>query len=110
MSTSSPKLTLDHSSESEQEAEPPSPDIKAFHGDAKPAAHHAEQVAHQNRPEHTGTESMEPSRHSTDSATAVPIGSVSQRRNRRPPLRANSTYVSRAGLQAHAPVKMVSHA
>ncbi|KAL3136092.1 hypothetical protein ABBQ32_007114 [Trebouxia sp. C0010 RCD-2024] len=116
ISTSSPKLGLDHSSESEHEAEPPSPDIKAFRGDSQPdpqeadseSADQTEDQAPSTQPSARG--SMEQSRLSTDSSSARPIASVSQGRSRRPPLRANSTFVSRTGLQPRAAIKMGSSA
>ena len=115
-STSAPNLGLDHSSNSETELEPPSPDIKAFHGDTKSHQHDADSksadqtVDEDTGPEHSGRGSMEQSRLSTDSATAMPIGRFSQHQHRRPPLRANSTYASRVGMHPRATIKMVSNA
>ncbi|DBA98734.1 TPA: hypothetical protein ACH3X1_014507 [Trebouxia sp. C0004] len=118
-STSAPALGLDTSSESEQDPEPPSPDIKAFHGESQP---------HQDpEPDSPPTDDDVPlqdnygasasarrsidSRLSTDSASAMPIvGSVARHRSRRPPLRANSTFASRTGMQRQASVKMGSSA
>ena len=113
-STSAPSLGLGHSSDTEAELEPPSPDIKAFHGDTE-SHHHdpdfksAEQTLDVNTgPEHSGRGSMDHHRLSTDSASAMPIGRLSQHQNRRPPLRANSTYASRVGMHPRATIKMVS--
>ena len=113
-STSAPNLELDHSSDSDHEAETSSPDIKAFHGDSKPRQHHTDSKSADKTtdadtsPEHTGRGSMELTRVSTDSASAMPIGF--QYPSRRPPLRANSTYASRVGMHPRATIKMVSHA
>lgn len=117
-STSAPTLGLDTSSESEQDLELPSPDIKAFHGDTpsdqhpKPGSPPAEDTA----AEATDTfaestsarRSTDSARLSTDSASARPIvGSAARHRNRRPPLRANSTFANRDGVQRRASIKMV---
>lgn len=113
-STSAPNLGLDHGSALEVELESPSPDIKAFHGDTQPQhdpdAKSADQTVNEDTtPEHSGRGSMEQSRLSTDSASAMPIGRLRQHQNRRPPLRANSTYVSRIDMQLRATIKMVSN-
>lgn len=110
-STSVPNLGLGHSSDSEVDLEPPSPDIKAFHGDIQshqhdPGSNSADHITDEDTgPEHSARGSMEQHRLSTDSASAMPIG---QRQHRRPPLRANSTYASR--MHPRATIKMVSHA
>lgn len=113
-STSAPNLGLGHSSDSEADLEPPSPDIKAFHGDTKSHQHDPDSnsadptIDEDTGPEHSARGSMEKhSRLSTDSASAMPTG---QRQHRRPPLRANSTYASRIGMHPRATIKMVSHA
>lgn len=111
VSTSAPNLGLGHSSDTEAELEPPSPDIKAFHGDTESHQHDqdpksADQTGNTN-PEHSG--SMEQHRLSTDGASAMPIGRFPQHRSCRPPLRANSTYASRIGMHPRATVKMVSN-
>lgn len=114
-STSAPNLGLGHSSDSEAELEPPSPDIKAFHGDTQCHQHDPDPkpadpiVDDDTGPEHSGRRSMEQHRLSTDSASAMPIGRLSHQ-NRRPPLRANSTYASRVGMHPRATIKMVSAA
>lgn len=116
-STSAPTLGLDTSSESEQDLEPPSPDIKAFHGDA-PSDQHAKpgttQAEEDNVTEDTFAESAsarrstDSARLSTESASARPIvGSAARHRNRRPPLRGNSTFANRDGVQRRPSIKMV---
>lgn len=111
--TSAPNLGLGHSSDSEEDLEPPSPDIKAFHGEIKSPHHDLDSKSadpttdDDTGPEHSARGSMEQHRLSTDSASAMPIGQCS---NRRPPLRANSTYASRIGMHPRANIKMVSHA
>ena len=110
-STSAPNLGMDLSSESEHEVEPPSPDIKAFHGDASTQQEELQSpTADDAAPSEAfsaARRSMESGRLSTDSASAMPIGSVAKHRSRRPPLRANSTFASRDGVQRQASVKMV---
>ena len=114
-STSAPTFGLGHSSESEHEPEPPSPDIKAFHGDSKPhqqdsASSPTDTVASENAfTQSAARRSTDSARHSMDSTSAMPIGSVASHRSRRPPLRANSTFASRDGLHRQAAVKMVLH-
>lgn len=119
-STSAPALGLDTSSESEQDPEPPSPDIKAFHGESQPhqdpkpdspSADDDARLGDDYAASASARRSTDSARLSTDSASAMPIvGSVARHRSRRPPLRANSTFASRSGMQRQASIKMGSSA
>lgn len=119
-STSAPAPGLDTSSESEQDPEPPSPDIKAFHGESKshrdpkpgsPSADDDTPLEDDYAASASARRSTDSARLSTDSASAMPIvGSLARHRSRRPPLRANSTFASRSGMQRRASVKMGSSA
>lgn len=119
-STSAPALGLDTSSESEQDPEPPSPDIKAFHGESEPhqdpkpdspSADDDARLGDDYAASASARRSTDSARLSTDSASAMPIvGSVARHRSRRPPLRANSTFASRSGMQRRASIKMGSSA
>lgn len=117
-STSAPTLGLDHSSESEQDLEPPSPDIKAFHGEAQEAKAQTQAADHDNKnddapdafPGFPSRRSTESGRSSMDSSCAMPIAGSVARRSRRPPLRANNTFANRDGIQRRASIKMGSSA
>ena len=126
-SSSAPSLGLGPISDSDEDSSsppsPPSPDIKAFHGEtqAQPsdqAVQHSDQaVQHSDQAVQEATNTSQPTstRRSTDStfdsASAMPISaSVASHRTRRPPLRANSTFVNRDGMgRPRANVKMVCH-
>lgn len=115
-STSAPSLDIEHSSESEHDPEPPSPDIKAFHGDPQQQLSESPDadatICEDTFPECSfGRRSTDSARGSTDSTSAMPIaGSLARHRSRRPPLRANSTFASRDGVQRRASIKMGSSA